>query len=449
MREELVGAVQPRPDAGLSAVAAWTQPYAGLSAVAAWTQPYAGLSAIAAWTQPYAGLSAIAAWAQPYAGLSAQLGPGSNRKLSSIRLGPGSNRRQSSIWLGPGSNRRQSSIGLGPGSKCRQSSIGLGPGSNRRQSSIELGPVEVGEGPYGHVKFPELPEEEQDALLCLLDCHIYPTMFVKQLAGRCETPKNTRHGMVKKTTTMKEEMLLPAGAEVPFHQDCILSIALVLEEDIFPEGLGDLVLGEELGPESLPPDNIELEHPLMESTKEVPAGDMHVKPVPSREMRPPGFWSGKGGAGRWRRPVLFDIGVELRDLVKSFDLVVIWQNLHPDSIALTFVRPGVGVSRINCLYVSQAYTSCVLVASMWRRALRINHIAMGLESHGGRTRTGSPISKNYQPIRGQQLFGSDSTIANAAKPAEFFQKFLILFLISSIRSSLVVVSYLLGLLQSM
>eukprot|EP00061_Rhincodon_typus_P011042 g35770.t1 len=32
--------------------------------------------------------------------------------------------------------------------------------------------VEVGEGPCGHAKFPELPEEEQ-ALLCLLDCRVY------------------------------------------------------------------------------------------------------------------------------------------------------------------------------------------------------------------------------------------------------------------------------------
>eukprot|EP00061_Rhincodon_typus_P002557 g17880.t1 len=31
--------------------------------------------------------------------------------------------------------------------------------------------VEVGEGPYGRTKFPEPPEEEE-ALLCLLDCRI-------------------------------------------------------------------------------------------------------------------------------------------------------------------------------------------------------------------------------------------------------------------------------------
>eukprot|EP00061_Rhincodon_typus_P011098 g35873.t1 len=32
--------------------------------------------------------------------------------------------------------------------------------------------VEVGEGPYGQAKYPEVREEEE-ALLCLLDCCIY------------------------------------------------------------------------------------------------------------------------------------------------------------------------------------------------------------------------------------------------------------------------------------
>eukprot|EP00061_Rhincodon_typus_P013361 g39688.t1 len=56
-------------------------------------------------------------------------------------------------------------------------------------------------------------------------------------------------------------------------------------------------------------------------------------------------------------------GRRLRDLVKSFDLVGICQNLHPDSIVFTFMRPGVGVPRIDRLYISWVYASVVPVAS--------------------------------------------------------------------------------------
>eukprot|EP00061_Rhincodon_typus_P017937 g46877.t1 len=41
-----------------------------------------------------------------------------------------------------------------------------------RQYAFSGASVEVCEGPYGHAKFPEPPEEEE-AFLCLLDCRIY------------------------------------------------------------------------------------------------------------------------------------------------------------------------------------------------------------------------------------------------------------------------------------
>eukprot|EP00061_Rhincodon_typus_P016869 g45308.t1 len=54
-----------------------------------------------------------------------------------------------------------------------------------RQYAFNGEPVEVGEGPYGHAKFPELPEEEE-ALLCLLDCRIY-LGSPRQVISYCHT----------------------------------------------------------------------------------------------------------------------------------------------------------------------------------------------------------------------------------------------------------------------
>eukprot|EP00061_Rhincodon_typus_P011341 g36279.t1 len=73
----------------------------------------------------------------------------------------------------------------------------------------------------------------------------------------------------------------------------------------------------------------------------------------------------------------------LGDLVKSFDLVDIWQNLRPVSIAFMFVSPGVGASRINLLYTSQAYTSRVPVASIQQVPCTDHHLHGSQNLHQG------------------------------------------------------------------
>eukprot|EP00061_Rhincodon_typus_P012024 g37474.t1 len=50
------------------------------------------------------------------------------------------------------------------------------------QFAFNSASVEVDEGPYGHAKFPELPEEEE-ALLCLLDHRIYMGSPAGQVVG--------------------------------------------------------------------------------------------------------------------------------------------------------------------------------------------------------------------------------------------------------------------------
>eukprot|EP00061_Rhincodon_typus_P013358 g39684.t1 len=75
-----------------------------------------------------------------------------------------------------------------------------------------------------------------------------------------------------------------------------------------------------------------------------------------------GAWSGLASERR------------LVGLVKSFELGCIWWNLHPDSIAFTFVQPGVRASRIDCLYISRVYASCIPAASMQQVLCTDHHL---------------------------------------------------------------------------